>query len=89
MPQFENISLRKAYVSGEPELVTITPKSGEHKDQEVDVVKFNIAHSTWQPDPNDAELSGSETGGGDRHRNFAGAGLHYYVGVRAISSLFK
>ena len=45
MPQFEDISLRKAYVSGEPELVTITPKSGENKDQEVDVVKFNIAQS--------------------------------------------
>ena len=55
MPQFESIALRKAYVSGEPELVTITPKSGENKDREVDVVKFNIAHSTWQPDPSDSE----------------------------------
>lgn len=55
MPQFEDISLRKAYVSGEPEFDTIIPKSGENKDKEVDVVKFNIGHSTWKADPADAD----------------------------------
>ena len=55
MPKFEDISLRKAYVSSEPELDTIVPTSGENKGKEVDVVKFNVGHTTWAPDPADAD----------------------------------
>ena len=55
MPQFEDISLRKAYVSSEPVLDTIVPKSGENKGKEVDVVKFNVGHTTWAPDPADSD----------------------------------
>ena len=49
MPKFEDISLRKAYVSSEPELDTIVPKSGENKGKEVDVVKFNVGHTVIPP----------------------------------------
>ena len=45
---YEKVSLKHASVSKEPELSTITPKSGKYGGQVTDVVQFDVAHNTYK-----------------------------------------
>ena len=40
--KYESIDLKKAYVSNDPELKTITPTSGKHQGKETPLLEFNV-----------------------------------------------
>lgn len=46
--EFQKINLKRVSVTKEPELATITPKTGKYAGQVTDVVQFDVAQNTYK-----------------------------------------
>lgn len=47
MSDFQDVDVKKAYVSQEPKLEQITPKSGRFAGQKTSVLEFDIGKPKW------------------------------------------
>lgn len=47
---YEKIDLKRAFVSSDPSVTTITPQSGKHAGKETAVAEFNVGKPQWERD---------------------------------------
>lgn len=58
---YENIDLKKAFVSTEPKIEKITPSSGKYAGKETDVAEFNVGKPSWTKNPATGEFIKGDT----------------------------
>ena len=58
---YENIDLKKAYVSTEPKVTKITPAGGKYAGKEIDVAEFNVGKPLWTKNPATGEFIKGDT----------------------------
>lgn len=59
--QYEKIDLKRAFVSSDPEISTITPKSGKYAGKETSVLEMNVGKPIFEKNKETGEFSQKET----------------------------
>lgn len=59
--QYEHIDLKRAFVSSDPELSTIVPKSGKYAGKETSVLEMNVGKPTFEKNQETGEFTQKDT----------------------------